>query len=212
MKLTIITGHYGCGKTNLSINLAIKRKVRNIVDLDVVNPYFRTSDYSELLEKNGIKVHGPNFANTNLDTPSLSASIGNAISEGNAVIDVGGDDAGATALGRYADSVKDYEMYYVVNRFRSLTTKPEEACEILTEIEKTCRLKATGIVNNSHLKSETTAQTVLDSLEFAEKVSELTGLPVVYNTCPKHLEKELSSVKNLFPVDIYVNAPWEHTQ
>lgn len=206
---TIVVGHYGCGKTNLSINLAIMRNCNKLIDLDIVNPYFRSSDYSDILGKHGIEVIGPNYANTNLDTPALSAAIGPTIMDGDAIIDVGGDDAGATALARYHSSINDYEMYYVINKYRSMTTRPEEAVEILKEIERTCKLKVTHIINNSHLKSETTRNTVLESLDFAEKVSEMTGLPILYTTCPRRLEKELDSVKNLLPIDIYVNTPWE---
>lgn len=210
MVTRIIIGHYGCGKTNLSINLAVRWKCPVLIDLDIVNPYFRSSDYAEYLKDHGVTVHGPTLANTNLDTPALSAAIGPALLKGNAIVDVGGDDAGATALGRYRSELKDYEMYYVINRYRSQTTRPEEAAEILKEIEGMCGLKASYLINNSHLKTETTAETVLDSLDFADKVSEMTGLPIKYTTCPKHLQDELKGIDNLLPVDIIVNTPWEY--
>lgn len=214
-RVTVVCGHYGTGKTNLSINLALDcaraGESVTLIDMDVVNPYFRSADYAELLTDEGIRVIGPNFANTNLDTPSLPGSIGAAIEEGEKVIiDVGGDDAGATALAVYRRQleVADPDVLYVVNRYRSLTTTPEEAVEILRDIERTARIRATGIVNNSHLKQLTTSDTVESSMWFAQRVSELTGLPLRFTTVPSGL-LSLNKIEPLYPIDVYVMAPWE---
>lgn len=214
-RVTVVCGHYGTGKTNLSINLAIDcaregLKV-TLIDMDVVNPYFRSSDYAKEMSELGIRVLGPNFANSNLDTPSLPAAIGDSITDDEKVIiDVGGDDAGATALGVYRRqlSMADPEVIYVVNKYRSQTTVPEEAVEILSEVENAAHIKATCIANNSHLKDLTTAETILDSMEFAEKVSELTGLPIKFTTSPVE-DVQLNKIQNMYPVCVYVKAPWE---
>ena len=214
-RVTVVCGHYGTGKTNLSINLAMDctrdgEKV-TLIDMDVVNPYFRSSDYAEELTACGVRVLGPNFANSNLDTPSLPAAIGDAISDGERVIiDVGGDDAGATALGVYSRrlAAADPDVIYVVNRYRSQTTTPEEAVTILREIENAARIRATCIANNSHLKQLTTEETILDSLPFADRVSELTGLPVRFTTAPVGLDP-LNKVPNMYPVRVCVRTPWE---
>lgn len=216
-RVTVVCGHYGTGKTNLSINLALDcardGEDVTLVDLDVVNPYFRSADYSDVLTQNGVKVVGPNFANTNLDTPSLPGAVRDSILEGSRVIvDVGGDDAGATAIGVYSRTLTDVDpdMIYVVNRYRSMTTHAEEAVEILGEIERTSRLKATCIANNSHLKQGTTEQTVLDSVGFADEVSSLTGLPLRFTTAPRQLNFVLlNKISNIYPVDVHVRAPWE---
>ena len=222
-RFTIITGHYGTGKTNLSINLALDLAERfaevTLVDLDVVNPYFRSSDYTALLERHGVRVVAPTFAGTTLETPSLPAAICGALeSPGAVVLDVGGDDAGATALGRYSKQIEqiDYDMLYVINHYRNLTATPEEAAALLTEIEAASHLKATGIANNSHLRTETRLETVLDSAEFARQTADLLGLPLVCTTVPRLSADGISSVPgdptyvmNAYPIELYVRFPWE---
>lgn len=222
-RFTVVTGHYGSGKTNLSINLALDlaRTYDEImlVDLDIVNPYFRSSDYTAMLVEHGVRVISPTFAGTTLDTPSLPGAVGAAFDTTGAVVfDVGGDDVGATALGRYAKEISaiDHEMLYVVNRYRNLTGGPEEAAALLAEIESACHLKATGVVNNSHLKDETTAATVLDSVEFGGETAALLGLPLRFTTVPGRIVHELSDapgaagfMENAYPITIHVRTPWE---
>ena len=216
-RVTVVCGHYGTGKTNLSINLALDCARHGedvtLVDLDVVNPYFRSADYADVLTENGVRVVGPNFANTNLDTPSLPGAVRNVIAEGSRVIvDVGGDDAGATALGVYSRTLADADpdVIYVVNRYRSMTTHTEEAVQILREIEATSHLRATCVANNSHLKQDTSEDTVLDSMGFAEEVASASGLPLRFTTAPRSLDFSiLNKIPNIYPVDVLVRAPWE---
>ena len=216
-RVTVVCGHYGTGKTNLSINLALDCARRgedvSLVDLDVVNPYFRSADYADVLTENDVRVVGPNFANTNLDTPSLPAAVRSTIAEGSRVIvDVGGDDAGATALGVYYRTLAeaDPDVVYVVNRYRSMTTHADEAVQILAEIEAMSHLKATCVANNSHLKRETTEATILDSMGFAEEVASATGLPLRFTTAPRGLDfSQLNKIPDIYPVDVLVRAPWE---
>ena len=220
---TVVTGHYGCGKTNLSLNLALDLARAGgqvtLVDLDVVNPYFRSSDHTALLHRHGVRVIAPTFAGTTLDAPSLPAAIGAAFhAAGTVIFDAGGDDAGATALGRYSGDISefDYDLLYVVNRYRNLTTHPEDAAALLGEIESASHLKATAGVNNSHLQRETTADTVLDSLEFARSTAALLRLPLRCTTVPATLADRFSDapgaaayVENAYPVQAYVRTPWD---
>jgi len=193
----VVTGHYGCGKTNLSINLALDLAQAHgratLVDLDVVNPYFRSSEYSPMLEAHGVHVISPTFAGTTLDAPSLSAEVSSVFAQAApVVVDAGGDDVGATALGRYAGQISaiDHDVLYVVNRYRNLTATPPEAAALLGEIEAASHLKATAVANNSHLRDQTTIDTVLDSMQFARKTAELLGLPLVCTTILKRLARE----------------------
>lgn len=216
-RFCIICGHYGSGKTNLALNLAVRRaesgKKVILADMDIVNPYFRSSDYSQLLVSKGIRVISPSYASTNLDTPSLPAELYSLFDcEDDVIIDVGGDDSGATALGRFHSQLSaiDYDMLYVINRYRSLTVSAQQAAELLPEIENACRLKATALVNNSHLKQLTTAKTITDSLGFADECARLTGLPLAFTTAPQSVAGELN-ITNLLPVKVYVTTPWENT-
>ena len=220
-KLIVVCGHYGAGKTNLSLNLAHRLREEGksvtLVDLDVVNPYFRSSDYTEELERLGIRVLAPGGAGTTLDIPALPASIFSVFETDvdHVIFDTGGDDAGVTALGRFSGRIKEageYAMLYVVNQYRVLTTTAEEAVSLLPEIEAASRLKATGIVNNSHLSRQTTAADVLASVPFADEVSRLTGLPVLFTTAPPAAANELAGrIGNILEAQIYVKFPWENS-
>ena len=213
--LTIISGHYGSGKTNLSLNLALylaaKGEEVTVIDMDIVNPYFRASDSREMLQKHGVKLVGPSMAGSTLDVPFLPPEMDNLIRTGKCVIiDVGGDDSGATALGCYAGAVnsREHEMLYVINRYRALSRTAEEALELMHEIEGASHLKATAIVNNSHLMELTSADTLRDSLAFADEVSALSGLPIKFTAAKEEVASELE-IPNVFPVKRLVRLPWE---
>ncbi|MCM1505750.1 MAG: P-loop NTPase [Ruminococcus flavefaciens] len=216
-KITIITGHYGSGKTNLAVNLAVQAsregKSVAVVDLDIVNPYFRTADFKNLFDENNIKLIAPDFANSNLDIPSIQFDLEQiARSEDCLIIDVGGDDAGAVALGRYAEALSAYgsnvDMFYVINQRRYLTATPDEAIKLMYEIENASRMKHTAIVNNTNLGNETTLEIVESSEEFASEISVRTGLPVVFTTFPEECA-ELTDNPEAYPVKIYVKPLWE---
>lgn len=216
-KIIIICGHYGCGKTNFALNLASDISSRGervtIADMDIVNPYFRSSDYPEFISERGIELIAPNFAHSNLDLPSLPARMASVFeSESTVIIDVGGDDDGSTALGRFnrQAAASDYRMLYVVNRYRDPENDPSSAVRLLREIETASRLKATGIVSNAHLCEETTAQNVLEGAEYARRVSQEAGLPLLAVTAERRLMGQLEGkVENLYPIDIIVKKPWE---
>lgn len=218
-KITIITGHYGSGKTNLSVNLAVRAAEEGrsaaVIDLDIVNPYFRTADFRQLFEEKGIKLIAPDFACSNLDIPSIQFDVEQlAASEDCLIIDVGGDDAGAVALGRYAESLMKHgdslEMLYVVNQRRYLTASPEEAAELMYEIEAAARMKHTAIVNNTNLGCETTFDIVESSRKFAESISRKTGLPIAFTVYPEHCA-ELSDSSDVFEARVYVKPIWDQT-
>jgi len=226
--VTIVCGHYGVGKTNFSVNLACDLsamgKSVTLIDLDIVNPYFRASEQRELLEQHGVRLIAPVFAErgTSLDVPSLTGAIIPAIDSANddaiTVIDVGGDDVGATALGRFSSKIVEgqYAMLCVLNRFRNLVQDPEDALQNLREIEVASHVKATALVDNAHLKGDTTARTIERGMEYAQEVSRLSGLPIVCVTVPETLGNEEAAKVSQhiddslnYAVRMFVRNPWE---
>ena len=209
-RLTLFAGHYGSGKTNIAVNYAMKLagegKQVCIADLDIVNPYFRTKDSAKELEAAGVQLISPQFANTNVDLPALPAEAYRLVTDKSiyGIMDIGGDDRGAYALGRYVPSVKEegnYRMIFVANCYRPLTRTPEDAMEVMAEIEAACNLKFTDIINNSNLGSETTPETVLDSIPYMEKLSALSGLPIFATTAETRVAEALAGqIPNVLPL------------
>lgn len=206
----VITGHYGSGKTNIAVNLALDCAGNGervcVVDLDIVNPYFRMADFGELFERHDIRLAAPQFANTNLDIPSLCIDMEALLDNYRVILDVGGDDSGALALGQYAAllSKRGCDMFYVVNKYRYLTHTPEEAVELLRDIEQAAGLKATGLINCSNLGEATTAEDVESSRAYAEQCAAAAGIPVAFTAAKRGL-----NVKNAYPVEVYVRPFWE---
>ncbi|MBO5505385.1 MAG: hypothetical protein J5984_02795 [Clostridia bacterium] len=218
-RITVFAGHYGSGKTNIAVNYAIYlNDLGNktvIADLDIVNPYFRTKDSEKTLKDKGVKLISSEYANTNVDVPALPAETYSVFADKDCkgVLDVGGDDRGALALGRYVPLIleeNDYEMLFVINKYRFMTGTPEGTIEIMKEIEDACGLKFTGIVNNSNIGEETTVETVVSSMEYAKNVSRLSGLPIKMTTVWDAIydKAKEEKIENLFPLKMYVKQSW----
>ena len=211
-RLTLLCGHYGSGKTNVAVNLAIhlKKQYNNLVvaDLDIVNPYFRTKDSLDDFKKHGIELICSEYANTNVDIPALPADMYRLTTDKSltAVIDVGGDDRGAYALGRLVPEIEaegNYEMLMVINGYRPLTPDAASTIEVMREIETACKLKFTGLVNNSNVGELTTAEYVLNSMDYAREVSNQSGLPIVMTTVKRELYDELKDkIDDLLPMTL----------
>ncbi len=211
-RITMLCGHYGSGKTNIALNFAyeMKKQYQNvtIADLDIVNPYFRTTDSAEELKLKGIKLIASEYAGSNVDIPALPQDMYSLTDDRSvrAVIDVGGDDRGALALGRIMPQIideNDYEAFLVVNKFRPLTPDAASTLEVMAEIETAGKFKFTGIINNSNLGVETTAEDVLNSVKYAEDAAKATGLPLAATTVNEKLYQELSGkIDNLFPLKL----------
>ena len=215
-RLVLFAGHYGSGKTNIALNYARALKSSlggeaqvTVADLDIVNPYFRTKDSASELAADGIDLVVSEYANSNVDFPALPKEIYALVGEGprdhRVVMDIGGDDRGALALGRYVGDIKvsGYEMYAVINASRPLTETAVDTVEVLREIEAACRLPFTGIVNNTNLGQQTTAETVIGSKAYADEVAARMGLPVRFTCAPVALAEELGGkVENLLPLEI----------
>ncbi|MBQ2973171.1 MAG: hypothetical protein IJE19_02340 [Clostridia bacterium] len=217
-RITLFAGHYGSGKTNISVNYALWLKEKHekvvIADLDIVNPYFRSKDSEKHLEERGIHLISSEYANSNVDVPAMPSEAYAIIDNKQtvAVIDVGGDDRGALAMGRYAPAIleeNDYEMLFVINKYRPLTPDCASTIAVMHEIETACGMKFTGIVNNSNLGDETGEETVLKSAAYADEISEASGLPIRMTTVKEDLYDKLKDkVVNCSPIKLFVRQSW----
>ncbi len=209
-RVTLFAGHYGSGKTNLAVNWAMMLKKDHervvIADLDIVNPYFRTKDSSELLKSLGIELVSPEYANSNVDLPALPSELYGVVQNRQrfAVLDIGGDDRGAYALGRYAPYIleeNDYEMIFTANFMRPLTQTPEDALEVMREIESAGGIPFTAIINNTNLGRLTDEAVVRIGIERAERLSKLCGLPILCTAVEKSLAETLG-IEGIMPIEL----------
>lgn len=200
-RVTLFAGHYGSGKTNIAVNYALslaeQGKPTVIADMDIVNPYFRTKDSADELSKAGIELISPAFANSNVDLPALPQELYKTVQDTSkyAVLDIGGDDRGAYALGRYAPYIleeDDFEMIFVANFYRPLTVTAEEALEVMREIEAAGGLPFTAIANNSNIGWDTRPEDISATAKRAEELSELSGLPMVMTCAEQGIADEVA--------------------
>lgn len=218
-RLRIITGHYGSGKTEFAVNyafgLAAAGKKTAIVDLDIVNPYFRSREMEPQLTAKGIRVVSSSIKGMSGDLPALSPEIYSVLQDTSyeVVLDVGGDRVGARALGRYHEYFdrEPYDMFFVLNANRHQTSTADGAISYLRYIEYGSRQKVTALVNNTHLCGNTTVEDIMKGQKLCEDVSKVLGLPIKYvvaekkfaDLLPKGLQGEI------LPINIYMKKPWE---
>lgn len=215
-RLTIVTGHYGTGKTEFSVNLALALAAEGartaLADLDIVNPYFRSREQKELLEAAGVRVVATSQALADADVPALPAEL-HAVLEDRAVrgvLDVGGDPSGARVLRRYRPRIlrEDYQLLYVVNAARPEVRTAESSAEYLRGIEAVTGLRCGGLVNNTHLCGETGPEDIREGAALAEEVSRLTGVPIVCHAAEGRFREALVDL-DPFPMEIRMKKPWE---
>ncbi len=217
-RITIFAGHNGSGKTLIVTNraLALRAAVTGTViaaDMDTVKPYFRMLDAKDELERAGVRVIAPELANSSVDLPTLPGEMRAMFDQPDArsLLDVGGDDAGAIALGQYEAELRaaGYDMLLVVNPYRVFTRAPEDAMEILRDIERVSHLRFTGIVHNPNLGTETTEKTISDAADYARRLEKLSGLPVVATVYLKNLNPAPESILGEpWPIDMFRKKEW----
>ena len=198
-RITVLVGNYGSGKTELSLNLASALRSKGhataLVDLDIVNPYFRSAERRDWLEAQGIRVIAPVFALTTVDVPALPAEVQSVFDQTHerVVIDVGGDDTGAAALGRYAHRLiaDDSKLLFVINACRPLSSDEDSVLDLLARVEHRCRIRPHGLINNTNLGDESDLETLLSGQRMIERVSERCGIPIVAITAEAALGAKL---------------------
>ena len=217
-RIQIITGHYGSGKTEYAVNLALhlaqERENVALADLDIVNPYFRSYEQAKRLEDAGIRVIVTSCGGI-ADIPAINPEVMSVFQQEKwtGVLDIGGDPIGARVLARFAPQLKtsDFDLLFVLNANRPETKDVESALQYMQGIEAECRQKVTGIVNNTHLCGETTAEEILKGAELAQALSERTSLPVIHHAVQKKFVEQVQDKlkEPVLPMNIYMKKPWE---
>ena len=217
-RVSIITGHYGTGKTELSVNLALALAAEGkrvmLADLDIVNPYFRSRERRPQLEAAGIQVISSSQACSDADVPALPAEL-LAILENRdirGILDIGGDPVGARVLARFQPKIvqEDYQLIFVLNANRPEVREAEHAIAYLRSIEAVTGLTCSGIVNNTHLCGETTPAEIRKGAALAEAVSRQTGIPILCHTAEERFLQDVSDLREpVFPITINMKKPWE---
>ena len=219
-RIQIITGHYGSGKTEYAVNLALRLAAEGkktvLADLDIVNPYFRSYELTQRLEAAGIRVIVTSCGGV-ADIPAINPAVLSVFQDRSwtGVLDIGGDPIGARVLARFAPQLQgeEFDLLYVLNANRPETRDLERALAYMRGIEAECHQKVTGIVNNTHLCGETTAAEILKGARLAGQLSQQTGLPVVCHAAQRRLLPEVQNtlIEPILPMDLYMKKPWEIT-
>ena len=217
-RVSIVTGHYGTGKTEFSVNLALALAAEGnqvmLADLDIVNPYFRSREQRSLLEEAGVRLISSSQACSNADIPALPAELLTILENQTlrGILDIGGDPVGARVLARFQPKItqEDYQLIYILNASRPEVRTPETAITYLRNIEAVTGLTCSGIVNNTHLCGETTEGTIRKGAALAAAVSAETGIPVLCHIAEERLAESVSDLPEpIFPITIKMKKPWE---
>lgn len=217
-RIRIFTGHFGSGKTEISINYALKlaeegKKVA-IVDIDIVNPYFCSRDIRKHLEENGVRVIASDPSLSNAELAVVPAEVLAVFNDKSyeVVMDIGGDDQGAVVLGQYNRYLREepYDMYFVINNNRPLTSNVNDTEEYMRNIQVGSRLKVTHLISNTNMSYETESEDILRGDKEVAQLSEKLNLPYKYTACRKDLVEEIKGKVQgeILPIDIYMKPPW----
>lgn len=219
-RINVFIGGFGSGKTEISINLALEmarggRRV-SLADLDIVTPYFRSREARSWLECEGVGVIAPGPGLAAADLPVLPPELQGAVADSELylILDVGGDDLGARALGTLNRVLpgEGVEAFLVVNPRRPFSGSPEGVAELLEKLEGVARLKVTGLVANPHLGTMTTLPVIQSGLESVGVAAARVGLPIRFVCARRDLAETLGPELDgipVLPLDLYMVLPWD---
>lgn len=225
-KVYVLIGNYGSGKTELALNFAFRAAETGrteLLDLDMVNTYFRLTERGKMAQMKEIRLVSPNYACSGVETLSLPAEVASAFAMDwdTVVFDVGGDSAGANALGRYYQDFMDLEpgaleVLNVVNVRRPLAGTVERIIKLQDDMQRYSRLKITGMINNTNLAQMTGPDELRDGYEMIRQVSQQTGIPVKYTSGKKELldiflaeGHDPKYIGEPLAIDTYMQRDWD---
>ena len=220
-RITIVTGHYGSGKSELSINLALRivsaERPVALLDMDVVNPYFRSRERRQLLEQHQVRVIGNSFGkDVGVDVPAVSAEAYAPLQDERTttIVDAGGDPVGARVLGSFGHvlSKADCEVLCVVNALRPETQTPEQVVSLICGIEAESGLRMTALANNTHMLEHTSAAELTRGFGLCHSVAEQLGLPILYHGVLQSLVAEVPGdwPGEIVPIAMHLREAWMH--
>jgi len=215
-RVMAIVGHYGSGKTEIALNIALSmqksgRRAR-VVDMDIVNPFFRSAECAEKMRALGVEVLYPEFALSAVDMPTLGAEVRRAFEDDGciSILDIGGDDAGAAALGGFANQLNALgaEMYYVINPYRPRSRDIEQIKTMFSLIEARSRMKVSGIIANPNMGRETTPEIIRDGEPLIAEVAEKLGVPVIAECVREDIAEGFAGGWDVFPIQRFLVPEW----
>ena len=213
-RIKVLVGHYGSGKTELAVNMALALAERSpaiLIDLDIVNPFFRSAEVKPTLLEHGVEVVYPAYALSGVDIPILPAEVERAFTtDAWCIFDVGGDDDGAVALGRYHAqfSACPADVFFVVNPFRPRTAQVEQVLSLMENVQRRARVPITGLAVNANLGAETDTAEILAGREFIERVSQESGIPVAFEAGLQEALSPLPEIWPRLPIRRYLTPEW----
>ena len=211
--ITFLTGYYGSGKSEIAINLAFQKQLDMVVDLDIINPYFRSREMEDLLAEKGIKTISSDLDyKTHVDLPYISRKVFIPFHDQTvkAIYDLGGNDLGAKLLRQFDDyHDRDVDLFIVINIYRQETDSVDKIIQLINKIEGMGGFKVTGLINNSNLLRDTTIEEVKAGDKIIRLVSEKTGLPIIYTTVWENIDmKDVSLAGELLRIKLYFRKSW----
>ncbi len=222
--IIVIVGGFGSGKTEVAVNLAKFMKANgheaiSLVDLDLVNPYFRTREAKGELKELGIDLIAPEGGKFYADLPILLPQVRSLVEspDGLLILDVGGDEQGTKALGSISDIFKvgEYDMLMVLNSRRPQTSNVATTLATMKRVEGTSRLKFTGLISNTHMIEETDAGIVMEGYNHSKEISEKTGLPLAFVSAKRKVLEGLNMNEiccPILPLTRSLLKPWERKE
>lgn len=224
-RITLVTGHYGSGKTEFSVNrvMELKKEYEKvaILDMDIANPYFRSRERQEKLNEEDILVEYNSFGyDITEDLPAISASMKAPLEnkEYVTIVDVGGNNTGAMVLNQFKKYFipEECEQLCVINANRPETDTLQGALNHISSIQSETGIGIHGLINNTHMLQETEPEDIIRGYKLCKKISEQLEIPIVYNLCRENLLESLTTAiqaenindMNIYPIKLYMRPTW----